>query len=494
MGIILRQSFTNTIYSFTGAFIGFINVIWLFPFVLEAEQFGLTRVMISIAIIGAQVSSLGMGNVTLRFFPQFRSVGKNHFGFLFLAVTLPFIGFLFLLLAGLLFEGSIIRFYSDESALFGEYFPLLFPLLFFILYFHILECYIRSLFDTIVATFFQDVLLRLFQTTALLIYFFGDLSFGSFMWLFVCSYGLQTFLLLIYIGVRRQLFLIPDFSMFTWDRLRNMMDYALFAVLGSVTTIALGNIDMLMVGGLTSLGETAVYAVSFYLASIIKIPSKALIKISQPLIAEAHHKDDIDTISNIYSKSSINQLLVGGSLFLLIWINLDHVYRFLPDEYHGGVYVFLFIGLAKMIDMTSGFNAAIIRTSIWYRFDLYASMLLVLLTIITNLIFIPLYGISGAALATAISVIIHNFIYYFYIKHRFRIQPFSQKTVIGLLTLSATLGIMYFIPLLPFWLLDMAVRSAIAAALITAGIFIFHLSPDLEMVIHNVYLKLTGKK
>lgn len=480
MGLILRQSFANTIYSYIGALIGFVNVIWLFPYVLEAEQFGLTRVMISIGIIGAQVASLGMGNVTLRFFPLFRNPGRRHFGFLFFAVAVPLAGFLLLSLLGWLLQSPVIQFYADDSALFGDYYLLLFPLLLFILYFHILESYIRSLFDTVVATFFQDVLLRLFQTAVVLFYYFEWIPFGMFMWLFVGSFGLQTLLMLLYIGFKKQLFIIPDFSIMTRPRIKNMAEYAAYAFLGSVTAMTLGNIDMLMVGGLTNLAQTAVYAVSLYLASMIKIPSKALMKISQPLIAEAQYKKDLNTISEIYTKSSINQMLVGGIIFIIIGVNLGHVYQFLPEEYRAGTYVFLFIGLAKMIDMTAGLNAAIIRTSIWYRFDLYATLLLVFLTIVTNLIFIPIFGITGAAMATALSVLIHNLVYVIYVKFRMDIHPFCKKNLTGLAVLISAVLVAWGIPEAPSWIIDLIFRATVTVAIVTTGIFVLDLSKDLQ--------------
>lgn len=485
MGIIQRQSFANTIYSFAGAAIGFVNVIWLFPFVLEAEQFGLTRVMISIGIIGAQVASLGMGNVTLRFFPLFRNPGRKHFGYLFFAVTIPLAGFLLLSLLGWLFQSPIIRFYADDSALFGAYYPLLFPLLFFLLYFHILESYIRSLFDTVAATFFQDILLRLFQTAVVLIYYFELIPFGMFMWMFVGAFGLQSLLMLLYIGLQRQLFVIPEFSILTRPRIRSMVSFAAYAFLGSVTAITLGKIDILMVGGMTNLGQTAIYAVSLYLASMIKIPSKALMKISHPLIAEAQYKGDIATLSLIYSRSSINQLLVGGTIFILIGINLDHVYQFLPENYHAGTYVFMFIGLSGMVDMTSGLNNTIIRTSKWYRFDLYATLMLVVITIATNLMFIPLFGITGAAMATALSVLIHNTVCVAYLKHRMDIHPFSRKTVSGIALLIMALLISWGVPTLPLWPADLILRSVVALAVLVTGLFMLNLSEDLQSFIRR---------
>lgn len=486
MGVILKQSFANTIYSYAGAFLGFVNIIWLFPYVLEAGEFGLTRVMISIGIIGAQVASLGMGNVMIRFFPLFRNPARRHYGFLFLAAVIPLGGYLLLSLFGWLFRSPVIAFYADDSTLFGDYYTLLFPLLFFILYFHILESYIRSLFDTVVATFFQDILLRLFQTAVVIIYYLEWIPFALFLWMFVGSFGLQTLLMLLYIGFKRQLSLIPDLKgILTRSRIKEMSQYAAYAFLGSVTAMTLGNIDLLMVGGMLHLAEAGVYAVSLYLATMVKVPAKALMKISQPLIAEAQYKKDMATLSEIYTKSSINQMLAGGIVFILIGVNLHHIYRFLPDAYLAGAWVFLFIGLAKMIDMTAGLNAAIIRTSEWYRFDLYATLLLLLLTVGTNILFIPLFGITGAAIATALSVLIQNAVYAVYVKYRMDIHPFSKKNLTAAATLVLALLIAWGFPELPWWMADLVLRSAVALAVILTGLFMLNLSRDLQNFIRQ---------
>jgi len=312
--------------------------------------------------------------------------------------------------------------------------------------------------------------------------------------MFVGTFGLQTLLMLLYIGFKKQLFVIPDFTILTRPRIKSMAEYAAYAFLGSVTAMTLGNIDMLMVGGMTNLAETAVYAVSLYLATMIKIPAKALMKISQPLIAEAQYKKDLNTISEIYTKSSINQMLVGGIIFIIIGVNLGHVYQFLPEEYHAGVYVFLFIGLAKMIDMTAGLNAAIIRTSSWYRFDLYATLLLVVLTVVTNLIFIPIFGITGAAMATALSVLVHNVVYVIYVLVRMGIHPFTKKNLTGIAVLITALLIAWGIPEIPVWGIDLILRSAVSVAIVTIGIFVLDLSEDLQDFIRKSVASLTRRK
>ena len=71
MGIVIRQSFWNTIYTYSGLVIGYVNTVLLFPVMLDPEQFGLTRVLISFTLILAQFAQLGIGNTIVRFFPRF---------------------------------------------------------------------------------------------------------------------------------------------------------------------------------------------------------------------------------------------------------------------------------------------------------------------------------------------------------------------------------------------------------------------------------------
>ena len=100
--------------------------------------------------------------------------------------------------------------------------------------------------------------------------------------------------------------------------------------------------------------------------------------------------------------------------------------------------VFFYVGLAKLIDVSAGVNGAIIATSDKYRFDLYINLVLIIVTIISNVIFIPKYGIEGAAMATALALFIHNMVKTLILYSLYQIQPFQisnfKLLAIGLAT------------------------------------------------------------
>ena len=139
MGIIARQATLNTLLAYLGIGLGFVNVVLLYPKVLDADQFGLTRLLVSLATIAAQVAQLGAENTVIRYFPYFRDPEKDHRGLL--GMLLLFgtaIGLFTMLVLGAL-QGVFADIFSDSNALFVTHGWLLLPIVFseihFILFF-----------------------------------------------------------------------------------------------------------------------------------------------------------------------------------------------------------------------------------------------------------------------------------------------------------------------------------------------------------------------
>ena len=99
------------------------------------------------------------------------------------------------------------------------------------------------------------------------------------------------------------------------------------------------------------------------------------------------------------------------------------------EIYAPGKWVVFYIGLSKLFDMATGVNQEIVGTSKYYKIDLLFYIFLAVIAVITNLIFIPKFGITGAAMASAISIFLFNTIRFFFLLYVFRIQPFSLSTL-----------------------------------------------------------------
>lgn len=485
MGIVVKQSLRNTIITYIGMILGFVNVIWLYPHILQTDQFGLTKLLTSISLVIAQFASLGMGSVTLRFFPYFRDPETHHHGFLPIALIVPLIGFL---LFGALFWGGkdlLVHIYGEKSGLFVSYYFYLLPLVGFTLFFNAFDSYVQAHLKSVFGTFAREVLLRILNLFAIMIYFAGWVSFSQFVLLYVFASAVQLLAMIIYVASIGELHLNLRFPRPDRDLVREMGVYGFFAILGGLTTIAISNIDIMMLGALSGLADTAIYFVAFSIGTIILIPARALTRITHPLIAQAWKNNDTSLISEIYRKSSINQLIAGLLVFIGVWANIDSILSILPHEYAAGKFVILYIGLARLFDMATGTNGGIILNSRHYRVDFYTNILLLVLIVITNLIFIPLYGITGAALATAFSILIHNSVKYIFVWIAFDMQPFDRHTIEIIVIGGFILWLSFFIPHLSNVAGDIALRSSIIAIVYVAATYLLKISPDLNRLAEN---------
>src|SRR5690606_10852647 len=146
----------------------------------------------------------------------------------------------------------------------------------------------------------------------------------------------------------------------------------------------------------------------------------------------------------LYKKSSITLYIVSGLIFLLIIVNVNELYKIIPEQYSGGLTVVLLISLAKLSENIVGNNNSIIFNSNYYRMILFFGVILAIITILLNMFFIPMWGITGAAIATLIAFVVYNSLKVYFVWIRFKIHPFSKSTLFTTLTIISLSLSFYF--------------------------------------------------
>ncbi len=493
MGIIKKQSFFNSLISYAGILLGFVTTIYLYPRILEPEQYGLTRLLLSVSFLFTQFAHLGIHNITIKYFPYFQSKEQKHHGFFFFVLIVPLIGFLLFLLIFTGFKSVIVGYYDTPGAsLFVDYYWYVAPMVFAVLYTIVLDSYIRALYNSIPGSVVTELLNRTAAIVLLILYSLDYLDFRVFMIGFTASYLLQPVVLIGYIISIGELRIRVSMDFLKKVPGRELVSYGSFVILGGVSSILVNNIDVIMLGSLAGLEDTAIYAIAFYIGSVIMVPKKAIAKIAPTLIAKQLKENDLKEVEKVYKQSSINQLIVGSLIFIGIWANLDNLFMILTDDYIGGGLVILIIGAAKLVDMATGINGVIIINSRHYRFDLYSTLFLILFSVYTNYLLIPLYGIEGAAMATFVSVFIYNALKCIYVWYRFRMQPFSPRlTGLGLIATAVLLCGLY-LPFLGNVYLDILARSAGMALLFTSLVYYFRISNEMNRMIRQILSRFTG--
>jgi O-antigen/teichoic acid export membrane protein len=357
-----------------------------------------------------------MTATVLRYFPYFRDRERNHHGFFGFMLDLPF-GRIFVFgLILYLFRGYIISKYVGQSRLFTEYFYYIFPLTFFLSFINVLTAYSYSIFRTSVPAFLNEVLVRIGSIILFSVYFARWIDRDQFIMLFVAIYGTQFLVLIFYLFYEDR----PSLRV-RWEQYREhtplrMFYYGLTLSLGVIATLGLRYMDTIMLGmykpkevGLNALDVVGIYAIAAFVATFVEAPINALERIMTPRISDAWKRNDIADIQQMYYKSAKYLFLIGGLLFLLINLNIDSLFQLIPDkDYSLAKGVVFIISLGTLINMATGNNDGILYTSEKYRITIYLLLGLVLVAFINYKIFIPLFGMEGAAIATALSAFLYN--------------------------------------------------------------------------------------
>lgn len=468
MGIIKRQAFAGTIFTYLGVVVGFITSALIFPRYLSTEQIGLIGIFLSYSFILAQLATLGTGRITIVMFPYFKDREKNHQGFFFLmlliavaGLILTFIGFYFL-------RQWLVEHSTAASGLFARHIDYIYPLTIFTLAFFMFDSFNTTLFNAVRGIFLKEFLQRILILVFILFYVFGMINFGQFLPLFVLAIALPALILVLSLLRNPEFSLKPSFSGMMREKKGLMSSLGFYGILIGFSGMVITNIDRIMVERMMGLGPTGIYTTMAYFATLVVLPSRALMKISDPVIAQSWKDSNLNDVRENYYRSSLSQFLIGSLLLIGIWVNIGNILRFLPEAFAEGRMVILFIGLAFLVDMATGTATYILANSKYYRYQTYFIMLLVIIIIILNYLMIPIWGLTGAAFSTLIAKILINLIRHQLIFQKFGLQPYTWKflLIIGVSGVSYLAG--YIIPEISALIPDLIIRSAV-----TGGVFIF---------------------
>ena len=435
MGIVIRESIKSSIASYTGLIIGLINVIFLYTRFLSPEEFGLVRVLQDSSLLFVSFAQLGTPFILIKFFPKFFNESKDDNGFLFFIIVISFIGFLIFTILFFSLQTTYLSFYVEKSPLILKYYYYIVPLVFGLIYINVLGSYLITYRKIFVQTFVNEVFLKIFNTVNIFLFAFGIINYNGFVVLLISSYLLSVIILTLYAKKAGGFRLKPNFKILKHKEIKKIWGYGLFTVAGGLGYLIASKIDTIMLPAYTGLSKTAIYSLALLIAKIMEMPKKNLINSVLSSLSTSIHEKNFKMMDEIYKKTSLNLLIFGLLIFLLVWLNIDDLFKIIPkgNIYQAGKNVLFFILITRLADMATGVNNEIILYSKYYIYGLIFIVILAILTIVTNMIFIPLYGIIGAAIANMFSICIYFILEVILIWKKFRSQPFVKNTIISIL-------------------------------------------------------------
>lgn len=247
-------------------------------------------------------------------------------------------------------------------------------------------------------------------------------------------------------------------------------------------------IDTLVIMSVLGIAAAGIFALGSVVAGLVQAPQRGAIAASIPALSKAWKDKDYKKINLIYQRSGINLLIASLGIFLVVWLNYrDAVITFgLKPAYLQSQWIFFFLGIARVIDLGTGVNSQIIGTSVYWRFELLSGIILFLLITPLSYILVKHFGIIGAGYSNIISFSIYNLIRILFLHKKFKMHPFSYKTIYSIILALLCFFICHYTFFNLHGFFAMLLKSIVFIALYGGAIIYFDLSPDVLPVWYSI--------
>ena len=425
MGIVLRQSFINTLILLLGFIIGGINVMFLFTHFLHEDYFGLITFLLSTANIILPLLVFGMQHTIIKYYSSYKTKIEQD-GFLISTAFIPLMVIIPLgLISAYLYE-VIATWVSSENPLIKNYTWLIFLVAIFMGYFEVFYSWTKVKFNSIFGNFIKEIFARVCTSVLLFAVYFQWLTNEQFIYAIVIVYGLRTLIMKIYafyICKPTLIFKLPS-------NIKEILSFSMYIIVAGSAAGVLLEIDKFMIPQMEQIAQVAYYSVGIYIASVVAIPTRAMQQITTSITAKDMNENNMIEVENLYKQTSINLLIIGGLLFLLINLNIADLYELInKPQFTNGIWIVLIISVSKLMELALGTGNSILVNSKFYKIFFYISLAMAISVILLNKWLINLIGINGAAMATLIVVTVYSIFKIIYIKVKLKMQPFSIHTI-----------------------------------------------------------------
>jgi O-antigen/teichoic acid export membrane protein len=215
--------------------------------------------------------------------------------------------------------------------------------------------------------------------------------------------------------------------------------------LASIFHIVITWLDVLLIGTLRSAAEAGIYAAVSRLVMFGVFAIEAVRLAIAPQISALLARHDRDAAQMVYRVGTWWLMALSWPLYLAMAVFAPLVLKMFGPEFAAGETPLLILSLAMLIGIGTG-NVTVVLLmagkSVW---NLANTIVALVVNVALNLILIPRFGMNGAAVAWAVSIIVGNLVPLAQVMRFLKLNPFGRGfllVAIGTTACYAGLGIL----------------------------------------------------
>jgi O-antigen/teichoic acid export membrane protein len=246
---------------------------------------------------------------------------------------------------------------------------------------------------------------------------------------------------IIYVVFKKEIFMNVSFEKIDLKKYFSFSSPLLFI---GLLYFLISHIDILMIGYFLESSDVGIYSVAVRIAGMGVFLLSASNTIFGPTISELTEKKQFYTLEKLLK--SITKIIFVFSLNFLLFVLIynQEILTIFGQEYIVGGIVLIILTFGQFINASVGPTGTILIMSGKQNYEVFNSIAICIMNIILNIILIPRFGIEGAAVATASSIVIINIFKILEVFVLYKFHPY-KKSFLKLIVFSLFAAIVIFL-------------------------------------------------
>ncbi len=217
---------------------------------------------------------------------------------------------------------------------------------------------------------------------------------------------------------------LPVYEQRLW--FRGMMAFYAISLLSIINTRA----DILLLGSLATSADVGIYNIAARLADVPKTILIAANIAMAPVMAELYAAKNQIALQKLLTRSVRLITLAGLPIVVFYLLGGRWLLSFWGAEFESGYYALVIMGFGQLYNLASGSVGIVLMMSGYAQWVSYGLGVGTVVNVALNFLLIPQYGLMGAAIASAITIVVWNLLLTWAVVIKLRLDP----TVLGILS------------------------------------------------------------
>jgi len=225
----------------------------------------------------------------------------------------------------------------------------------------------------------------------------------------------------------------PEYAAATWRHI------AVPLVIISAAEALLNRTGVVLLGWFGETREAGIYSLAFNISFLVVLPRTAINTLFAPTISTLFTREDRVTLQALVTKAASWTLCAAGGIALVLAVLAESILTWFGKDFADGVPALRILLVGQLIAASYGSQLSVMTMTGHERGAAGLLILSAAVSVVASILFISMLGLTGAAIATTIALIVWNVAMAFFITRHLQLLP----GVLGILgsTLRRSLGL-----------------------------------------------------